>query len=628
MSYARPAARAHTLALIRALRERGTVKPKKRLGRIPRPVPPTRIQDEYSAAIRRYVCEAAREALMREWPEIRDALTMHRALSHGKVDSRPRRDDLGDDLDWASEQGKRAARAIDRAAREFADALDPTALREIVSKFVGRMSYHARLQLDQMLRSAIGVSLDAIERPIVDRTEEWSAQNVSLIKTVPSRYFDEIRAHVWDAFEAGEHPDELADQLQDVYSMSEWNAERIARTETLKLSSQLNRDRMESLGVEYAFWRTMRDGRVSEDCAALEGTRFNLAEGVDGVFPGTEHPLCFPGGAPVRLFDAVVTKAYRRRYVGRMVTFLAGGETVSLTPNHPMLTTRGWVAAHLLDVGDYVIQARSQRLDVVVRDPQRRDATFEEVFRACAALGVAHRVVGTAASFHGDGSDEEIDVVDMHGRLGLELDPACSQGFCKDLLALADHLRPAGGVADLVGFAALLPGHEAAHHFAVLASVLFGGAGPSREHGLGAIARLDALANKLRANGRAIDAESFRERLNAVPFDVEPHHHLARVLFGLWRRAVDAPVGGDAPGAEVLGDQIARLWASESRSDFGKGHPFVEKALRVDEKRIGDPVIMHVFNLETSSHWYVAHGLISHNCRCYSEPDLSALLGD
>jgi hypothetical protein len=35
-----------------------------------------------------------------------------------------------------------------------------------------------------------------------------------------------------------------------------------------------------------------------------------------------------------------------------------------------------------------------------------------------------------------------------------------------------------------------------------------------------------------------------------------------------------------------------------------------------------------VFNLETSSNWYVAQNLIVHNCRCYADPDVQSVVDD
>lgn len=201
----------------------------------------------------------------------------------------------GSELRRASAQGEQAARLLERAAREFAGTLDPVALREVVSQFGQRTDKLARQQLDQQLRSAIGVSLPALGVDVPARLDEWAARNVDLIVTVPERYFDRLRLDVLEAFEEGAHVDELMERLEERYDVSERDAERIARDQTLKLSADLTHDRMERLGVSRATWRTVRDARVCEDCDAMEGVEFELADGAEGPCgPGTRPGDCHP----------------------------------------------------------------------------------------------------------------------------------------------------------------------------------------------------------------------------------------------------------------------------------------------------------------------------------------------
>jgi len=173
------------------------------------------------------------------------------------------------ELASGSEQGRRAAALIDKAARTFADQFKPEALFNIVNQFGKATDRHARLELDKQLRGAIGVPLSAIEKPHRDKLEEWAAANVDLIVTLPDRYFDDIRLRVEDAFSEATHPATLADELREAYGISENNAERIARDQVLSLQSDLNRERMTSLGVTRYFWRSVEDGRVRENHADL-----------------------------------------------------------------------------------------------------------------------------------------------------------------------------------------------------------------------------------------------------------------------------------------------------------------------------------------------------------------------
>lgn len=312
--------RAVSLSLIRQLRAlRPESKPRRRVGRWPKPLPPTNIEKGYTTAVKRAVCALARACFDREAPEILHALVSLRR-SQGKLDARApgrgaaigagraaqlgkaeaeaedakQREQagrVGADLRRGSEQGKRAAAAIDRAARAFVEEFRPHALHAVVAQFGTATDTHSRQQLDRQLRSAIGVPLSALERPHRDKLEGWAALNVDLIKTVPERYFDRIRLDILEAFDGGTHPATLAEQFAERYEMSENDAERVARDQVLSLSADLNHDRMEALGVERATWRTMQDGRVCEICEAREGVSFAMDEGIDGELPGDCHPM-------------------------------------------------------------------------------------------------------------------------------------------------------------------------------------------------------------------------------------------------------------------------------------------------------------------------------------------------
>ena len=219
----------------------------------------------------------------------RGAVEIHRAMVRqviGEVGT-ARTDDK--DAPTATPQSRRATRLIGQAAKEWRDKFHPSALHAVVEQFGKRADHHARQQLDQQLRSAMGVPLSSLERPMSDRLGEWTARNVALVKTVPERYFDRLQEDVQDAFAGGMHPDTFADELADRYEMSERDAERIARDQMLKLSADLNHARFEALGVERAIWHTVNDNRVCDECFDLEGQEFDLAEGIDGALPGECH---------------------------------------------------------------------------------------------------------------------------------------------------------------------------------------------------------------------------------------------------------------------------------------------------------------------------------------------------
>jgi SPP1 gp7 family putative phage head morphogenesis protein len=154
----------------------------------------------------------------------------------------------------------------------------------------------------------------------------------------------------------------------------------------------------------------------------------------DVVDPATGQTVRAKLGSPWRLecltgdnlvSGAVIRAAHRRWYEGRVVEVVtASGRKFTATPNHPMLTRRGWIGAGDLCEGDDLIGYAWQQGAVPAGDDHVAEppATIEEVFDTLAARrdGSPERVRGSVLDFHGDGRDRDVDVVrtDRDLRLG------------------------------------------------------------------------------------------------------------------------------------------------------------------------------------------------------------------
>jgi SPP1 gp7 family putative phage head morphogenesis protein len=261
-----------TVQRIRFLRMVGAHSPPRRRGRIPPPLQPDMIRLAYYNALVPFL-RLAQHEMEHYRSEILRLLDEDRH-ERGITDHRD-----------AGRRSERAKELVDKAARDFASNLRPTALEDVVTKFGKQTSDFQRRQLDNQVQAALGVPLGAIERPVTEKIEGWAAINIDLIKTVPDRYFDRLRLDVLEAFEHGEHPDTLTEDFVDRYGMAENDARRIARDQIGKLSSQLNTERQQALGVTHFIWRTMRDPGVCDFCEPLEGA----------VFEYDDPPECMPG---------------------------------------------------------------------------------------------------------------------------------------------------------------------------------------------------------------------------------------------------------------------------------------------------------------------------------------------
>lgn len=617
----------HTARQVKVGRSFGIGRPRRRM---PRQLPPHTVEREYAANLLRIVT-AVREALkplMDELPQLLAAAARERRVdgdgctcmlrwtkpcrSHGM--GKYRRD---------ADEGKRLRELVDQARRRLNDTVNTRDLEQLAEEFARRTSTMQRIQLGNQLQSVLGVDVLVADRGLAAIMDGFVAENVALIRNLPEKMLGDIERTVTRAMTSGTLHEDLAVELDKQFGFGEERAKLIARDQVGKFYGQVNATRQRELGVERFIWRTVKDERVRSEHEALEGEIFSYADGghPEEGLPG-EAINCFPGDTLVSS-DAAVVKLFRRRYRGECTILKTDkGTSLQSTPNHPVLTARGWVAAQLVEVGDYVVEAAAQGGELLVANGQDRVAVAQEVFDTLLPLG---RAEGRwlDRGFHGDASDEEVDVVDVDRCLRLVVEPELSQAFCQHLLARADSLAASPGPFQLLFDRPAPSAHRLVRGGGKLLALLCGRGAHALEHRRAAIAWLDSVANELGADGCAADAEVFRQALRAPTVAVEGGDSIAGVIACVVRRAVDHAARLDVPSAQELAQAITiNAQGSRSFSDRVGAQQFA----RVVEKVVG-VFSGHVYNLETRSSWYVARNLIVHNCRCSAEPVLDDILG-
>lgn len=135
----------------------------------------------------------------------------------------------------------------------------------------------AKIQ-DRDTAAAVGVRKEFT--PI--QWEGWVQDNVRLIKTIDSRYFDEIADLVNKSADGAWGADYLTKQIQSRFGVAKSRARVIARDQVGKLHSQIDRQRHTEAGITHFIWRTSMDERVRKEHVLLEGQTFSYAEGAPG----------------------------------------------------------------------------------------------------------------------------------------------------------------------------------------------------------------------------------------------------------------------------------------------------------------------------------------------------------
>lgn len=215
---------------------------------------------------------------------------------------------------------------------------------------------------------------------------------------------------------------------------------------------------------DHDLWKIKEIGSTCRLCATYEGRVYSksgmnpnyppLAAAFGKIDPAGPnelsntflniHPNCLvPGG--LVLAEGLVSES-RRPYDGEVITLeTSSGNRITVTPNHPVLTDRGFIAASLLEEGQKIIEASGKYTGLFGETPNDINIPtgLEEIFHSLVSSGggAACSVIGSAEQFHGDGvPDSKVDIVFADGSGVSKRDPTFSQKPTeKDLPA--GHLR-------------------------------------------------------------------------------------------------------------------------------------------------------------------------------------------
>jgi SPP1 gp7 family putative phage head morphogenesis protein len=425
---------------------------------------------------------------------------------------------------------------------------------------------------------------------------------------------------------SGQSPRVIASDVATKTGIAKGRALTIARTEMLRPYREVTSERFRnSQMVETWTWLATLDENTCPACAAMNGTIHELSEGLHS------HPNCFPAGTVVSGPAAVGATA--RHYEGEVVVLhFASGDELTVTPNHPILTARGWVAAGEIHEGCDVIRSHGKQGPVpsVNPDDDERPTLIEDVAKALRSAGQVSttRMPTSPEDFHGDGMGGEVEVVRANGFLRDSLDSPISEprphqalplGLVADTLLsrlraavqlIGGSLATSSGLMGGGGIAPILPGCPLGHHEAV---------------GFGASAYDNSRSIETPADRGPRNAKGFRDGILALASLVAPDD------VGLRERssARSAALRGSDPLAFLGSSPQAPLAKNPAKSALSDAVPTSADLARLTGDVIADRVVDvfrrgwsgHVYNLETRDGWYVANSTIVHNCRCAQSPN-------
>lgn len=121
--------------------------------------------------------------------------------------------------------------------------------------------------------------------------EKWAKDNVALIKSLDSRYFEEVRQAILTTVTEGHSTRALSKAISGRFSVARSRADLIATDQVGTLNAEITQERQTQLGIESYIWSSSGDSRVRPLHEQLNGTTRRW----DDPHPTEGHP-----GMPIR----------------------------------------------------------------------------------------------------------------------------------------------------------------------------------------------------------------------------------------------------------------------------------------------------------------------------------------
>lgn len=533
---------------------------------------------------------------------------------------------------WVPPQPGYSPKTIGRTIRDVQGALDsPEGMRRLERTLEGHVLAAARRTVADATDTApssidlIEGALDDLAKDLEEFSEHAQKAIVEDVKKVEARR--RPRMTLEEAFE------KVADRIEEAVRTLDEEELVKDRHRGMKVFSDVpdkyrRNSRGELIARPFAFARVTHPNKNGPCgfCAMLasRGPVYKSSESA-GLRVDRFHANCVVGDTKVSGPDVKV--GYRRYYEGEIVTLVtAGGHELTITPNHPVLTDRGWVNAGDLQEGDNLVSGAFGN-GYLALGPSEDDAppSIEDVVSALSMVGATRvsSVPVSAEEFHGDGGDSEVDIVARDNLLGNVgdapvVEPPSEEGFEVGSAALSSEgfPRPSLGNMEALFWGGLsssecLDGLCATHF-----NLLFGDSLPPESRGFLASPNGEVSFLEPSPDDSATDAEYLCHLIDALPRLV----NLSEVGRGCDSLRADAPHFGerfDPPAAEGESERL-RVFA-----EYG-GRLLERLGLMVKTDRLIDKSVRqyvgHVYNLQTSEGWYSANSIIASNCFCTVTP--------
>lgn len=536
---------------------------------------------------------------------------------------------------YRTPEGRAATVAMDASFSSMAAKLVRELTKRFTALFVDRagglakawaegISRQSAVGLGQSLKDVSGgvtLKTDVVSGVVADVVRASIKQNVALIKSIPAKFFLEIEGEVMRSIQTGRGMADLQPFLEARYGISKRRAALIARDQTSKATTAINRARMQGLGVKKFKWLHSMGGKEPRPLHknTLNGKVFSMDDppvidertGERG-FPG-QLINCFTGSTKVSLANGC-RNLWRYRHSGDIIEISVEGHAIfEATPNHPILTGRGWLPANEIQEGDYLASSEPHDLGVVNGHNAENTVTFADLYVALVLAQDAETSSGAEFNFHGDVPEGEVDSVLVEKDLALRLKTGGAHEVKKLILAGTDR----GGLNTSPSI-----------HAEVFHSLGSGAAGEVGPLVSGELGQTHATSAAPVTQDDACTGQNIADHLTRTSVNLGNFQDAGAVFvegndgIGLATAGTGGYLSRDfvlKAGLECGAKTVSA--ALMGLAETAQRHPTIKGFHRVTKKVIS-VFDGHVYTMETEEGWYplAATATISKNCRCRMVP--------
>jgi SPP1 gp7 family putative phage head morphogenesis protein len=169
-----------------------------------------------------------------------------------------------------------------------------------VSRFAAATSAHNRDELRRQFAAQLRIEPVIGDDGVPDLLDGWERTNIDLVKSIPRRYHEDLKALLVRQVTAGARHEAIAREIQERWLVPvktrpdgtrapaglTYTARRLARDQINKLNGNVNGARQRGLGITRYRWRTSLDERVRREHAEREGDPFEWANPPHDGHPG------------------------------------------------------------------------------------------------------------------------------------------------------------------------------------------------------------------------------------------------------------------------------------------------------------------------------------------------------